>query len=105
MQEVLMCFFRIFQLGLNCYDFEWEGVELPDCPGVQRFSRLGRRFCYEPRAGELSFRGENGEPFNNFPLQECQGACTTDEHCDVSSFRFNVGLISQPGSLITFPFD
>ena len=62
--------------GLEC--FQRDGTTpVPGCAGE---GRRNRDYCYDPNAAnnELPVVGDNGEPSNAFPLQECQADCDGD---------------------------
>ena len=72
--------------GLVC--FERSANE--EVPGDCEFGGTGiamEDYCIKPYLGDnqLLIYGLHGEPAENYPLQECQGDCDTDDDCEVSS--------------------
>jgi hypothetical protein len=65
------------QFGQNC--FQRDGTEaVPGCSGA---GSSGADYCYTPLAGSLILAGDEEEPIDAFPLQECQGDCDFDGDC------------------------
>jgi hypothetical protein len=66
------------EFGLSCLQRD-DMEEVPGCVGS---GRSGYDYCYKPGNNTLVFYGLGGLPYENYPLQKCQGDCRNDNHCD-----------------------